>query len=112
MLARIADGYVKFGRRGRHQIPDGEGRTVGLFMWPPARHSRSMREDVLKVLTSEAGDERVLVVRRTDGVYVFRRGWHQKGGWSDGPDLGLYDSAETAETEARARVSWLIPALH
>ena len=69
-----------------------------------------MSGDVLKILTNDAGDERVLVVRRSDGSHAYRRGWHGEGGWSDGPDLGLYDSAETAETEARARVSWLIPA--
>ena len=66
-----------------------------------------MSGDVLKILTCDAGDERVLIVRRADGVYAYRREWIGEGGWSGALDLGLYDSAETAETEARARVSWL-----
>jgi len=71
-----------------------------------------MAEIVLRTLTNEADDERVLIVRRADGVFTYRRGWHGEGGWSDGLDSGLYDSAGTAEAEARLRVGWLVPAFH
>ena len=72
----------------------------------------SMAETVLQTLTNETGDERVLVVRRADGAYTYRREWHGEGGWSGALDLGLYDSAYTAEAEARTRVNWLVPAFH
>ena len=54
--------------------------------------------------------ERVLVVRRADGLMTYRRQWidQASGQWSSpGPDCGLYDSVETAEAEARAKVWWL-----
>ena len=72
----------------------------------------SMTEVVLETLTNETGDERVLIVRRADGVFTYRRGWHGEGGWSNGLDSGLYDSADTAEAEARRRFGWLVPAFH
>ena len=71
-----------------------------------------MTETVLQTLTNETGDERVLIVCRADGVYTYRREWHGEGGWTGALDLGLYDSAATAEAEARMRVSWLVPAFH
>ncbi|MBW8302626.1 MAG: hypothetical protein K0M78_01495 [Brevundimonas sp.] len=72
-----------------------------------------MDEQVFKILISDVGDERVLIVRRGDGAYTYRREWHGDGGWADNAiDLGIYDSADTAEAEARVRVSWLIPAFH
>lgn len=71
-----------------------------------------MSGDVLKILTSDAGDERVLIVRRADGVYTYRREQYGEDGWDKGLDLGLYDSANTAEAEARMRVGWLVPAFH
>jgi len=71
-----------------------------------------MAEIVLETLTNETGDERVLIVRRADGVFTYRCEWHGEGGWSDGLDVGLYDSADTAEAEARMRVGWLVPAFH
>ena len=71
-----------------------------------------MAETVLQTLTNETGDERVLIVRRADGAYTYRREWHGEGGWSGALDLGLYDSAATAEAEARTRIGWLVPAFH
>ena len=72
----------------------------------------SMAETIFQTLTNETGDERVLILRRADGAYSYRREWHGEGGWSGGLDSGLYDSAGTAEAEARMRVSWLVPAFH
>ena len=71
-----------------------------------------MAEIVLETLTNEAGDERVVIVRRADGVFTYRRQWHGEGGWSGSLALGLYDSADAAEAEARSRVGWLVPAFH
>jgi hypothetical protein len=71
-----------------------------------------MTEIVLETLTNETGDERVLIVRRADGVFTYRHQWNRDGGWSGALDLGLYDSAGTAEAEARLRVGWLVPAFH
>ncbi len=71
-----------------------------------------MAEIVLETLTNETGDERVLIVRRADGFFTYRREWHGEGGWSDALDLGLYDSADTAAAEARSRVGWLVPVFH
>ena len=71
-----------------------------------------MAEIVVQTLTKETGDERVLIVRRADGAFTYRLQWHREGGWSSALDLGLYDSADTAEAEARMRVGWLVPAFH
>jgi len=72
-----------------------------------------MAEVVLNILTSDTGDERVVIVRRADGAYACRREWRDQDGWGEsGPDLGIYDSADSAEAEARMRVSWLVPAFH
>ena len=71
-----------------------------------------MSESTLKILINDAGDERVLIVRRADGVHTYRREQHGEVGWGKGLDLGLYDSADTAEAEARVRVRWLVPAFH
>lgn len=71
-----------------------------------------MVEEVLKTLTDDTCDERVVIVRRADIVFTYRREWHGEGGWCCGLDLGLYDSADTAETEARMRIGWLVPAFH
>jgi len=69
-----------------------------------------MAEEVPKTLTNDNCDERVVIVRRADGTYTYRREWHGEGGWNRGLDLGLYDSANSAEAEARMRVGWLVPA--
>jgi hypothetical protein len=71
-----------------------------------------MAERVLKILTGLEGEHRVLIVQRADGAYSYRqqsltelaseRLWGALG-----PHAGIYDSAETAEREALARVKWL-----
>ena len=71
-----------------------------------------MAETILKTLTNETGDEQVVIVRRADGAYTYRREWHGERGLSGTLDVGLYDSADTAEAEARMRVGWLVPAFH
>ena len=68
-----------------------------------------MSELEIKALTNERGDERVVILERTDGSYTYR---HQsfRDGWGGlGPICGIYDSAEMAESEARARTHWLNP---
>jgi hypothetical protein len=76
----------------------------------------------IKTLESPDGNERVLISQRADGHYTYRRQWRStdsqfknvdEEGW--GPpseDCGIYDSADTAETEARQRVLWLKRQFH
>lgn len=65
-----------------------------------------MTEQVIKVI--EQLKSRVLIVRRADGAFTYRRQWSEGNSWGEpGPDCGIYDSAETAESEARSRVWWL-----
>jgi hypothetical protein len=81
----------------------------------------------IKTLESSDSRERVLISRRPDGTYTYQRQWlsaalpnsdpdspivdiNQKREvtWGPaGPDCGIYDSADTAESEARQRVPWL-----
>lgn len=64
----------------------------------------------LKVLTNDAESERVMIEEREDGVVTFRMQWKWRNGWgTPGPESGLYDSLETAESEARGRIVWLGP---
>jgi hypothetical protein len=76
-----------------------------------------MSEEIL-ILEQADGKERLLIVRRLDGAFTYRRQWRNlqalcseeasDNAWGPaGPDCGIYDSAETAETEARQRVPWL-----
>ncbi len=44
-----------------------------------------MADELIKTLTNEAGDERVLIVRRDNGVCTYRRQWKEGGGWAQGP---------------------------
>jgi 8-oxo-dGTP pyrophosphatase MutT (NUDIX family) len=61
-------------------------------------------EQILETLTRTDGKERVLVVRRSDGLVTYRRQFPWGGA---GPDCGLYDCQEAAVSEARARIWWL-----
>lgn len=70
-----------------------------------------MTERALKVIASPDGEQRVLIVQRDDGACTYRRQWLIASApdriWGNtGPDLGIYDSADTAEREALARVEW------
>ena len=70
-------------------------------------------ETEIRVLTNEQGTERVLILRRPDGSYTYRHQWADGRGWGTiGLACGIYDSAFTAENEARARVPWLHPVWH
>ena len=56
----------------------------------------------------EAGNNRVHILRRSDGAYTYRHQFREKGEWGAlGPVAGFYDSLETAEAEIRARVWWM-----
>ncbi len=70
-----------------------------------------MSERVMKAIVSPDGEHRVLIVQRADGAYSYRRQWlvdspAGKDWGAPGPYAGVYDSAETAEREAVARVRW------
>lgn len=72
-----------------------------------------MQGEILKSFDNDAGDERVLIVQRSDGLWTWRKQALHVDGWgSEGPDCGVYDSAESAENEARARTHWLAPLFH
>ncbi len=66
-------------------------------------------QTILGSLTRPDDKERILVVRRGDGLFTFRKQFRDSAGrWgAAGPDLGLYDSLDTALEEAKARVWWL-----
>jgi hypothetical protein len=85
-----------------------------------------MNDHVLKTIESPDGRERILIVRRTDGVHSCRRQWLSaemnsdpdspifergevlEGQWgAPGPYCGLYDAADIAEQETQGRVPWL-----
>jgi hypothetical protein len=70
-----------------------------------------MHAHSIKTLMSADGKARVLILSRDDGFYVFEaeRYWEDEGYtcWLPTHHSGLFDSAETAEREAIARVSWL-----
>jgi len=77
-------------------------------------------EDRLSIIGKADGTERVLICRRSDGRFTYRRQWAdlsvitgQDFCWGAvGPDLGIYDTPETAELEAMQRVPWLKANFH
>jgi len=65
-----------------------------------------MQDAIVRVI--EGPNARVQIVQRGDGAFTYRTSALVSGGWAaSGPDLGVYDSADTAEAEARSRVWWL-----
>ena len=85
-----------------------------------------MADRIVETIENPNGQQRVIVVQRTDGRYSFRSqtrvdenytgpgvvvwadGFVEEAGWSPpGPYLGVYDSAETAKWEALGKVDWL-----
>jgi hypothetical protein len=69
-----------------------------------------MAMHTLKHLVSPDGRCRVLIVQRPDGVFSYQFQFLEEtqtgAQWgAPGPCGGLYDSAETAEQEARARLA-------
>jgi hypothetical protein len=64
-----------------------------------------MPEERIKILTGAMFGRIVLITRRADGNFTYRP--EVIGEWS-GVDCGIYDSAQTAESEAWAiRGEWL-----
>jgi len=63
---------------------------------------------IMEVVSGD-GLQRVWIVEREDGTFSYRRIWDDKseGAGMPGPYCGIYDSAETAEAEARSRVPWM-----
>jgi hypothetical protein len=84
------------------------------------RWHRNAMEDRLITIESADGRERVVICRRTDGNFTYRRQWADASvvtgrdfGWGAlGPEAGIYDSRETAELEAMQRVPWLRANFH
>lgn len=70
-----------------------------------------MTDQILKTITDPTGEHRVHIVLRPDGVYSYRLEFlvitDAGTVWGGhGPYCGLYDSAETAQSEAVLRVWW------
>ncbi|MBO9709653.1 MAG: hypothetical protein J7521_15725 [Caulobacter sp.] len=70
-------------------------------------------ERILGSFERPDGKERIVVVRRSDGLTTYRK--QSKHTESDawgvtGPDCGIYDDESTARAEAEARVWWLAAA--
>jgi hypothetical protein len=66
------------------------------------------REEFVREISHPGGEHRVLLIRRADGRFTYRE--QEWDGLDWGPmtiDAGVYDSAETAEMEARQRIVWL-----
>jgi hypothetical protein len=66
----------------------------------------SVAERVLKSLSNPGGKWRLVVVQREDGNFTYRMQMLAGLIWGpSGMDAGVYDTAETAEHEARAKLS-------
>ena len=77
-----------------------------MFFYRLVLGTMAMAEQIIKVI--ERLKSRVLIVRRADGVFTYRKQWSEGSSWGTaGPDIGVYDTAETAEKEARSSVWWL-----
>ncbi len=74
----------------------------------------------IKVLEKSDGTRRIVICLRDDGLYTYRLQFADTSGaaalnekWGPmGPECGLYDSSDTAETEAMQRVEWLKARFH
>jgi hypothetical protein len=85
-----------------------------------------MSDSILRTFESPDGLQRVIIVRRADGLCSYRRMWRSsqmnadpdspifmrgsgpEGHWAPpGPYCGVYDTPETAEAEASGRVPWM-----
>lgn len=72
-----------------------------------------MAERIIREILSPSGGVRVIIVRRDDGKFTYRR--QERIGKEWGPatiDAGVYDSPDTAEAEARQREPWLRDFFH
>jgi hypothetical protein len=72
-----------------------------------------MAADIVKVIDHPTGQLRVLILVRGDGRFTYC--WQEWLGNDWGPrsiGAGIYDSALTAETEARQREAWLKAGFH
>jgi hypothetical protein len=64
--------------------------------------------NIISTIVRPDDKERVIIVRRDDGLITYQRQWQEMGGWGDpGPDCGIYESQETAEAEAKSRIWWV-----
>lgn len=81
---------MESGPFGRYRSAMTVGKIVGIFS----------RADNI---------QRVVIVEREDGLFTFQLQWAVRGGgWGlRGLDCGIYDSPETAASEAQQRVWWL-----
>ncbi|CAN5382699.1 hypothetical protein BH10PSE4_BH10PSE4_29130 [soil metagenome] len=67
-------------------------------------------ECILGTFERPDGKERIVVVRRSDGLTTYRKQSKHTGSdaWGvAGPDCGIYDDEDAARAEAEARVWWL-----
>ena len=72
-----------------------------------------MAETIISEIIHVNGFKKVLIIKRNDGMYTYRRQELTDNGWSSPTiDAGVYDSPDTAESEARLRVPWLRELFH
>ena len=72
-----------------------------------------MAEVVIREILDTNRMRRVIIVRREDGRFTYRRQDKVEGKWGPATiDAGIYDSADSAETEARQREPWLRRLFH
>jgi hypothetical protein len=70
-------------------------------------------ETIIREIAHPSGACRVLLICRADGHFTYRS--QERDGMDWGPmslDLGVYDSVDTAEMEARQREAWLKDLFH
>jgi hypothetical protein len=70
-------------------------------------------EEIVREIAHPSGNRRVLLIRRPDGRFTYRSQEREGADWAPmSLDMGIYDSADTAEMEARQREAWLKSLFH
>lgn len=65
-------------------------------------------EEIVAEFVHPEGTMKVLIIRRDDGRFTYRRKHRDGLDWGRQTiDAGVYDSPLTAETEARQRIDWM-----
>lgn len=66
-------------------------------------------EKIVGAFSRRDGVERIIIVEREDGLFTYKKQFTDRHGvlGKPGPEMGIYDSPETAIAEAQQRVWWL-----
>ena len=77
--------------------------------WTVEEADNGVTDDLIEEIENDDGTRCIRIVRRWVGLYSYVQVSYDlpEIAGLPGPYCGVYDSAETAEREARARVPWL-----